>query len=380
MPERFDDAVVGAGVIGLAHAYHLARRGRRVIVFERHARACSASVRNFGMLWPIGQPAGPLHQLASRSLVIWGELLAESGLWHDPCGSLHLAYHDDEWQILHEFGERAGEAHSKITLLSPEEVRRKAPAVRDSGLQGGMFSPVETCIDPRQVIAELPAFLNQRFNVQFRFGHLVTGYEGDRVHAQGSHWSADRCWVCSGEELQLLYPEVHQRMELRRCKLQMMRSQAYGTSLRIGPMLAAGLTLRHYASFAECPSLPRLKERIARESPEFDRFGIHVMTSQNGQGEIILGDSHEYDLADREPFNSDEIDRLILEYLHRFVDLPELRIAARWYGVYAKHATKPYQVVRPAANVTVINGVGGNGMTFSFGLAEQVVHEILGEA
>lgn len=29
--ERFDTAVVGAGILGLAHAYHLARMGQRVV-------------------------------------------------------------------------------------------------------------------------------------------------------------------------------------------------------------------------------------------------------------------------------------------------------------------------------------------------------------
>ena len=66
----------GRGFSGLAHAYQLARRGRRVIVFERNPRAIGASVRNFGMLWPIGQPLGPLRRLAMRSLQIWLEVLA----------------------------------------------------------------------------------------------------------------------------------------------------------------------------------------------------------------------------------------------------------------------------------------------------------------
>src|SRR5690349_6962939 len=103
MTDTFDDAVVGAGVIGLAHAFHLARAGRRVVVFERSARACGASIRNFGMLWPIGQPAGSPHKLATRSREIWLEVLTASGLWHDRCGSLHLAYQDDEAQVLREF-------------------------------------------------------------------------------------------------------------------------------------------------------------------------------------------------------------------------------------------------------------------------------------
>ena len=96
---RFDDAVVGAGILGLAHAYHLARRGRRVIVFERTPRAMGASVRNFGMLWPIGQPPGRLRQMAMRSLQHWLQVLASSSLWHEQTGSLHLAYRDDEAQI-----------------------------------------------------------------------------------------------------------------------------------------------------------------------------------------------------------------------------------------------------------------------------------------
>src|SRR6516165_8699411 len=153
MSAAYDVGVVGAGIVGLAHAYHLARRGLRVVVFERHRCAQGASVRNFGMIWPIGQPLGPLYQLARRSRELWLEVLAASGLWHRQCGSLHLAYHEDEAQVLREFVDAADRP---CELWTPAQVAARFPMVVADGLKAGLWSPVELAVDPRQVIAELP--------------------------------------------------------------------------------------------------------------------------------------------------------------------------------------------------------------------------------
>ena len=122
---RFDDIVVGAGIVGLAHAYHLARRGRRVAVFERSRKAEGASVRNFGMLWPIGQPFGEPRRLALRSLEIWLEVLRAAGLPYDCSGSLHLAYHDDEAQVLREYAQRSGDAGEPVEIVTPRRLPRE---------------------------------------------------------------------------------------------------------------------------------------------------------------------------------------------------------------------------------------------------------------
>ena len=96
-------------------------------------------------------------------------------------------------------------------------------------------------------------------------------------------------------------------------------------------------------------------------------------------GELILGDSHEYD-AMVDPFDKTEIDDLILGYMETFLNAPGLRIAARWHGVYAKHPQEHAVILVPEPGVTVVTGVGGAGMTLSFGLAEQVVRHALGES
>ena len=88
--------IIGAGIVGLAMARAFARRGYKVTVLERSAKASGASVRNFGMVWPIGQPKGNLYQRALMSRHIWEETAREAKISFDPVGSLHLAYNKEE--------------------------------------------------------------------------------------------------------------------------------------------------------------------------------------------------------------------------------------------------------------------------------------------
>src|ERR1700678_2208708 len=141
-------AIVGAGILGLAHAYFAAKRGRSVVVFERTPRAQGASVRNFGMIWPIGQRAGVVHQTATRSRQIWNEMLDASGLHYRPTGSLHVVYHQDEADVAREFVERGPALGHTCRWLGPAEVLAKSAAVNPTGLLGGVWSPTELTVDP----------------------------------------------------------------------------------------------------------------------------------------------------------------------------------------------------------------------------------------
>lgn len=379
MSDSFDDAVVGAGIMGLAHAYALARRGRRVIVFERHAQAQGASVRNFGTLWPIGQPPGSRYQLARRSLDIWRTVLTESGLWHEAAGSLHLAYQAEEIAVLHEFLDSAPQHGYECDWLTPAQAMQKTGAINPAGLRGALWSPTEICVDPRAILAQLPGWLAARYGVRFAFNCAVTAYAQPRLFAGGRAWTVENLYVCAGEDLQALYPNEFAASGLYRCKLQMLRTQAYGDSFRVGPLLAAGLTLVYYKAFAHCPSLPALKERFAQQLPDHVRYGIHVLVAQHERGEITLGDSHEYG-NDITPFDKAEIDQLILDYLHSFFRAPALTITERWHGVYLNHPSGDCWIAHPQPGVTLIGSPGGKGMTVSFGVAEQTVSANLGEA
>lgn len=367
-----DVAVVGAGIVGLAHALAAARRGLKVVVFERNPYAVGASIRNFGMVWPIGQPVGSLLDRALTSREIWVEVASKAGFHADQCGSLHLAYRQDEMDVLQEFVDTRRDDNYSIALLTPAQVAEKSPAAVMDGLIGGLWSATEAIVDPRAAIAKIPGFLTKEYGVEFKFNTVVTDISHPNFVAGGEAWTCDRLYVCSGTDFETLYPAIYQQSGITKVKLQMLRTVPQPNDWRLGPALCAGLTLTHYTTFAHCQSLASLRTRIQTETPYFVKWGIHVMVSQNALGELTIGDSHEYGL-NPDPFDRADLNQYILDYFKSFAQPPSLQITQTWHGIYAKMPYHTELVVHPEPGVMIVNAPGGAGMTLSFGLAEEVV-------
>ncbi|MFN0216850.1 MAG: TIGR03364 family FAD-dependent oxidoreductase [Saprospiraceae bacterium] len=372
MDHKFDVAIIGAGIVGLATAYAAACKGLKTIVFERNPRAIGASVRNFGLVWPIGQPAGPLFDRAMRSRETWLDIEKESGVLVKQNGSLQLAYHDDEVAVLYDFLKNAEGAGYQVKLLTPNEVATQSPAVKTEGLKAGLWSGTECTVSPRQAIPQLAAYLEKELDVVFRFGSAITHVDSGILSDFYDIWQAERIFVCSGADFETLYPRIFRESGITKCKLQMLRTGAQHQDWQLGPSLCAGLTLLHYGSFAHLKSLNAVRDRYNRENPDFARYGVHVLVSQNHNGEIILGDSHEYGW-DVSPFDNEEINRVILNYLETFAHFPDFAIAETWHGVYPKLPGKTDFVQEVEKGVWIVNGLSGAGMTMSFGLASELV-------
>ncbi|MBX9784073.1 MAG: TIGR03364 family FAD-dependent oxidoreductase [Chitinophagaceae bacterium] len=365
--------VIGAGIVGLATARALSLRGFDVKVFERSSKAVGASVRNFGMVWPIGQPDGELYERALRSRSIWKEIADRGAFWSDEAGSLHLAYNDEEWRVLQElYG--SFKINRPVQLLSANEVVLKTDAVVMNGLKGALHSADELIVDPREAIGALPSYLNEKYDIEFYYDKCVSYISDQTVYVgNDEQYDADIIFICSGADFETLYPEFFKEYPLTKCKLQMMRLAAQPDDWRIGPALCGGLSLIHYNSFKLAPSLPELKAKYESEMSEYLDWGIHVMVSQNGRGELTIGDSHEYDFT-HDPFDKTFINQMILDYLKRFAQFKDWNIIETWNGIYPKLTNGDTDLFfTPEAGVYVLNGLGGAGMTLSFGLAEEVV-------
>jgi FAD dependent oxidoreductase TIGR03364 len=368
--------VIGAGIVGLASARALALRGFSVTVFERHPKAAGASVRNFGMVWPVGQPAGVPYETALRSRDIWKSICNDAGIWCLQSGSLHLAYNDTELAVMEEYV-TAYATQRPCSVLSPVETLAKSEAVNPDGLRGALWNADELIVDPRVAISKLAGYLEEQLQVQFKWNTAVTRIEKTTVYTGEKEWQeADLVIVCSGADLETLYPEIYSAIPITKCKLQMMRLISQPDNWQIGPSLCGSLSALHYTSFQAAPSLEKLRLEKNEDMPEYHKWGIHVMVSQNGDGELTIGDSHEYGL-DPDPFDRQHINQLILDYLKTFAQFKDWQLVQSWNGVYAKMLNGENHFHHsPEEGVVLLNATGGAGMTLSFGLAENMVRQL----
>jgi len=364
--------IIGAGIVGLATARALAKRGYKLTVFERNEYAVGASVRNFGMIWPIGQATGPLFERAMLSRGIWKEICTEANIWHDEVGSLHLAYHDDELAVIQEYVD-ANQSFRDCSLLGPQAALAKSQAINPNGLKGALYSGEEMIVEPRVAIGQIAKYLAEKYKIEFHWNTAISSINHPRVSSGGKSWEADEIFVCSGADFETLYPELFLSLDITKCKLQMMRLVSQPGQWRIGPSLCGGLSMIHYPGFSVAASLPALRRRYEEQYPVHLQWGVHVMASQNGSGELTIGDSHEYGLV-HDPFDKQFINTLITGYLHTFANFKDWTLLQSWHGIYPKMMNGETELIKQIEpGVTVINGVGGNGMTLSFGLCEQYI-------
>jgi len=368
--------VVGAGIVGLATARALGEKGYAVTVIEKSQFSLGASIRNFGMLWPVGQPDGKLYDRAVRTKEIWLDYLNAANIKYNSCGSLHLAYCQEEMNVVEEIGSFFKSKQRPVSVISANEVLENYNGINANGLLGALRSEDEVIIDPREGIKKLPDYLAEKYNVQFIWGTAVISAKTNTVVTAEKVYHADIICICSGADFETLYPSLFKQQSITKTKLQMMRFKHKDPNFQLGASICGGLSLLHYKSFRASAALTKLRLKLESELPEYFKYGIHVMVSQNAQGELTVGDSHEYAL-DFEPFDKVEINNMILDYLKQLVNIEDWQMTQSWNGIYPIMTNGETDLFLKAdESVYILNGIGGHGMTMSFGFAEEIINNL----
>ena len=373
MTQRFDLAVVGAGILGLAHALAAVRRGLSVVVIDRDAQANGASVRNFGFVTVTGQRAGDCWRRARRSRDVWAEIAPQAGIDIVQQGSLVAARHEESLAVIAAF--LATEMGQGCRHLDPAEARALCPGLTD-GLVGALWSPHELRVESRTAIPRLAAWLEAAHGVVFRRSTAVHGIDLPVIATSAGPVEAEACIVCPGDDFLSLYPGRFAAYGLTKCLLQMLRVRPERGFVLALPVMS-DLTLARYDGYAMLPEAAPLKARIAAERPAYPEAGIHLIAVASADGTLVVGDSHVY-AATPPPFASEAVDDLILEELRATLAVGPTRVVERWTGIYASGGERIMLTDAPEDRVRLVMVTSGTGASTSFAIAEETMADLYG--
>jgi FAD dependent oxidoreductase TIGR03364 len=373
LSERFDLAVVGAGIVGLATALAAARRGLRVIVIDRDAQANGASVRNFGFITVSGQERGAMWARARRSREVWREVADAAGVPIVHTGLWMTARRPESVRVLEAFMET--EMAAGCRLLSPAEARYRCPRLTAPEMAAVLESAIELRVESREAIPRLAAWLASAHGVTFMRNATVRAIDMPSVDTSRGAVQADRVAVCPGDDFNGLYAERLGAYPLTRCKLQMLRLADPG--FKLPGALMSDLGLGRYLGYADLPAAVALKARLAVEQAEHLKHGIHLIVVQSADGSLVVGDSHHY-AASPDPFSHEEVDALILDEFRAALGIEPPPTIERWIGTYASATDRPVLIDAPEPSVRVAIVTCGAGASTGFAIGEELITSLFG--
>ena len=371
-----DVLIVGAGIIGLAHAAEAVARGLSVRIIDRDARAVGASIRNFGHCCVTAQ-SGELLELATVAREGWLRHSKLAGFSSLASGGLAVARNSQEVAVLEELC--ASRGADQVQLITAAAAHDQLGGLGDAAIMAGALLRDDIRVDPREAVAKLANWLARSPQVTFSwqtsyFGTDDDGAQRSTVRTSRGSFRASRVIVCVGHDLDYVHPELAESFAVNRCALQMalVRPPA---SLRITPAVLTGTSMLRYPAFAETAAAAELKQELAAKSPELLAIDANLMLTQRPDGTLIIGDNHHTE-STVDPFLSEDTQDTLLRAAAQLLGTGDLQVLQRWQGVYASSPHQNFLIKDVQANVSAVSVTSGIGMTISFGLARKTFDQL----
>jgi D-hydroxyproline dehydrogenase subunit beta len=375
MTRTFDLAIVGAGILGLAHALAAARLGKRVVVIDREAQANGASIRNFGFVTVTGQQRGLSWRRARRSRDVWAEIAPKAGIAIEHRGLALAVRRPEAVAVLEAF--MATEMAEHCRLASPSSAAALVPALRTEALAVVLISEEDLRVESRTALPKLARYLEEAFGVTILRETTVNEVAPPVIATSRGPVSAEAAIVCPNDDFLTLFPDVIAARGPTKCKLQMLRV-APEQPVRLGAAVMSDFGLVRYEGYAALPEAAALKQRLAAERPDMLENGIHLIAVQSADGSLVVGDSHHYG-ATPDPFASEAVDALMMGELDAILALPGRRIVERWTGIYPSGPDVMFRDA-PRPDTRLVMVTSGTGASTSFAIAEETLAELYGLA
>lgn len=157
LPEQADVVVIGGGIIGVAAAYALAKKGHSVALIEKGHVGAEQSSRNWGWCRQQGRDRHEIP-LARESLAIWGGLSEEIGsdVGFRRKGVMWVTKDPAELASWERWADMAREHQVHSHMMSAADVKARLPDSRE-GWIGGMETPSDGRAEPSMAAPALAA-------------------------------------------------------------------------------------------------------------------------------------------------------------------------------------------------------------------------------
>jgi FAD dependent oxidoreductase TIGR03364 len=374
MNKNYDVAIVGAGIIGLAHAYAAAKRGKRVVVIERDPRANGASIRNFGFITVTGQERGHSWGLARTTRGVWAEVAPQAGIALEQKGLVLTLRRAEAVSVAEAF--LATEMGGGCELLDASAFAERYGEIAAPDALGALVSSHEVRVESRTALPKLAAWLEAAHGVTFLTETAVYAVAPPRIETSRGFFGAEVAIVCPGDDFVSLFGERIAAYGPRKCRLSMLRLASPG--FRLPAPVMSDLSLVRYAGYAALPEAAALRQRLAVEQGTHLAHGVHLIVVQSADGSLVVGDSHHYgDLP--QPFAPAEAEDCILDEFERATGLKPPAVVERWVGTYPVAEGRTYFIDAPEEAVRLVMVTSGTGASTGFGIAERTMADLFGE-
>jgi FAD dependent oxidoreductase TIGR03364 len=370
--ERTDLLIVGAGIVGLAHAFEAHRKGYTVRIIERDARPNGASIRNFGHCCITAQD-GEYLDTAYRSREGWLAAAAAVGFWSPEAGALVVARSRTELAVLEQLSDKRGTDSVQMLTAGQTTDRLASAGSPDAQICGGAFLPADLRVDPRTAAPDIADWLQNQDGVQIEWGTAVKDIQAGTVATTRGDFHADKVLICVGHDLDHLLPDLAARYQVQRCALQMALAPA-PAGFTLDSAVLTGTSMTRYDGFTTMPAAEALRQEIREHSPELIDIGANVMFTRRPDGTVLLGDSHVYGQTIG-PFQDEWMTNRLVGEIEKILGT-KLTVTQRWQGIYASSPLTSLLREELDPVTTAITVTSGIGMTLSFGIAAETIERL----
>lgn len=349
-------SIIGAGIMGLASAWALARDGHRVTVYEQAEvpNPLGSSVDQHRLIrHPYGGERG-YTRMIDAAYAAWEQLWADLGARHYAETGTLVIDRGDPWAA--ETARTLVAENIPFQTLRPEDVARAYPQLSPGGLKLALRLRTGGVLFADRIIADLARHLRSR-GVAIETGSRVRDIDPERGRAAldgGRMIEADLLVVAAGPWVTRLVPALHGRVTpSRQLVVYLTPPPAHAELWAISPMI---LDIDPVAGFYLVP--PRAEAGL--------KIGDHRFT--------LTGD------PDRDRTATDaEVARIVELCRPRLRNFADYQVAGTKTCFYDVEPEERFVVEPLGARGAVLSGFSGHGFKFGALIGLELARSLRGE-